>query len=1207
MRLIRYCGRIIALATMMAIVIASPLVVQFGHAQASTAAGSIQGTVTDPKGAVVAGATVSITNTATNAIKTLKTDTSGLYSAASLSPGIYKVEISSPGFSKVSTRLTVQIGVTSNGDIKLKLGNDAEVIEVSANALQVNTVQSTVQGVLTEKQIDELPISGRNFLDLAQLEPGVQLQAGEDFDPTKAGYSSVSFNGIGGRTARILLDGQDISDETVGTTTLNVSQGSIEEFQISRSSLDISTELTSSGSITVSTRSGGNQLHGQAFGLFRDERAGAANAVGGTGYPFQRNQFGGRLGGAIIKDKLFFFGSFERTKQDSFTSVQFVPLFQTYDGGYNAAFRDNYSVGKLDYNAPKGVHLFFRGAYENNLQDATYGYGYSVYGNKDNTPAFAGGGDFTIGKLTNSIRASYLKFHNLIADESGSAPYSTLLPGIEYNLLDFWTGPNNLAPQQTFQSDKQIRYDGGYIYKTHVFNFGASFNRILGGGFASFFGFAPQVNGYYGEGPLMGGSASDPTAYGVSSAYLGNGQGYNTERPQFNLPAGGQEDWRLGIYFGDTWKVNHKLTINYGIRYSRDTGRSDSDLPPVPCADANGVWGSASPCAPGNATGGGNVTTGNLLDALTPGLGNRIRQPNANWGPKVGFAYDLSGNGKTVVRGGLGLYYENSVFNNVLFDRVSRLSKGLFWNYDYVTNGASCFQLPTGGCQSTVTVGTNTKTVSSLWSLPVSQSGPYFAEMQKVYQQVTATVGAATNGSYVANTLSEGPNGNYLYDPKYRSARSIQMNLGIQRELWKGGIFTADLVRNVGEHFMQSIDQNHVGDATTYNVAAADNAVQTTLAAYGVSTVDQAIAAGATLASFAGNGLDSGVAYLYGSPAAAFGLNPATGAAFPGKNPYFGQVRVVKPMGRSVYNGLQLNYRQTARIPLQGLKKSSFEASYSLSRFTSSGGSDQNFTPTSWDNNAPLAYNGPAGLDRTHQISAGGTFEWVGGFTTSFIGHFYSALPTSLYLDTGGNTVGEIFNSDITGDGTTGDLLPGTKAGAFMRSIKPGDLPRVIANYNATAAGALTPAGTTVASTVDNVLGSPFYGAPLFNASQLMALGATTRTIAPPSPNAVGNGALRTFDLAIARPIKLKGLGPQCSIEPGVRIFNLFNFSNFGTLTGNLSSSAQANNNGYGTPGSVTGTDSSLPSRDAVRLGNGSGVFAQGAARVIEYGLKINF
>ncbi len=563
-------------------------------------------------------------------------------------------------------------------------------------------MQSTVQGVLTEKQIDELPISGRNFLDLAQLEPGVQLQAGEDFDPTKAGYSSVSFNGIGGRTARILLDGQDISDETVGTTTLNVSQGSIEEFQISRSSLDISTELTSSGSITVSTRSGGNQLHGQAFGLFRDERAGAANAVGGTGYPFQRNQFGGRLGGAIIKDKLFFFGSFERTKQDSFTSVQFVPLFQTYDGGYIAAFRDNYSVGKLDYNAPKGVHLFFRGAYENNLQDATYGYGYSVYGNKDNTPAFAGGGDFTIGKLTNSIRASYLKFHNLIADESGSAPYSTLLPGIEYNLLDFWTGPNNLAPQQTFQSDKQIRYDGGYIYKTHVFNFGASFNRILGGGFASFFGFAPQVNGYYGEGPLMGGSASDPTAYGVSSAYLGNGQGYNTERPQFNLPAGGQEDWRLGISFGDTWKVNHKLTST--------TASATRVIPAAATRPASGSlrgckWrlGLGFALRTGQCHRRRECDTGNLLDALCPDWATASASPMPTGVPKSALLMTCRAMAKRASAEAWASTTKTGVFNNVLFDRVSRLSKGLFWNYDYVTNGASCFQLPTGGCQSTVT------------------------------------------------------------------------------------------------------------------------------------------------------------------------------------------------------------------------------------------------------------------------------------------------------------------------------------------------------------------------------------------------------------------------------------------------------------------------------------------------------------------------
>ncbi len=113
----------------------------------------------------------------------------------------------------------------------------------------MNTEQSTVQGVLTGDQIDKLPVDGRNFLDLAQLEPGVQIQDGQTFDPTKAGYSSISINGVFGRTPRIELDGVDISDETVGTTTQNVGLSSIQEFNISRSNLDLSTELTSAGAV----------------------------------------------------------------------------------------------------------------------------------------------------------------------------------------------------------------------------------------------------------------------------------------------------------------------------------------------------------------------------------------------------------------------------------------------------------------------------------------------------------------------------------------------------------------------------------------------------------------------------------------------------------------------------------------------------------------------------------------------------------------------------------------------------------------------------------------------------------------------------------------------------------------------------------------------------------------------------------------------
>ncbi len=207
------------------------------------------------------------------------------------------------GFKTAELPLTVQVGVTTAGSVRLQVGQADQVVEVQGSALQVNTEQATVQGVLSAQQIDTLPINGRNFLDLAQLEPGVQIQDGGTFDPTKNGFSSISFGGRYGRTARIEVDGIDISDETVGTTTQNIPAGAISEFQIGQSSLDLSTELTSSGSVNVVTRSGTNDWHGDAFYLFRDSSL-AAKLPGTTSSPFQRNQFGGRLGGPVIKDKL---------------------------------------------------------------------------------------------------------------------------------------------------------------------------------------------------------------------------------------------------------------------------------------------------------------------------------------------------------------------------------------------------------------------------------------------------------------------------------------------------------------------------------------------------------------------------------------------------------------------------------------------------------------------------------------------------------------------------------------------------------------------------------------------------------------------------------------------------------------------------------------------------------------------------------------
>ena len=166
----------------------------------------------------------------------------------------------------------MQVGNTSTVSPKLAVGQESQVIEVQGAVVGVNTEQATVQGTIDLDQIENLPVNGRNFLDLAQLEPGVQIQEGSTFDPTKNGFSSISFEGRFGRTARIEVDGVDVSDETVGTTTQNIPASAIQEFQLSQSSLDLSTELTSSGAVNVTTRSGATRFMARHLDFFAETR-----------------------------------------------------------------------------------------------------------------------------------------------------------------------------------------------------------------------------------------------------------------------------------------------------------------------------------------------------------------------------------------------------------------------------------------------------------------------------------------------------------------------------------------------------------------------------------------------------------------------------------------------------------------------------------------------------------------------------------------------------------------------------------------------------------------------------------------------------------------------------------------------------------------------------------------------------------------------
>jgi hypothetical protein len=304
--------------------------------QATIATGAIQGTVTDQSDAVVPGATVTIRNVGTGQTIVRTTTSSGVYNSGPLNPGNYTVSVNAKGFSATNLPTVVSIGNISPGNVKLGVASEKQEVTVEANGVTINTEQATVQGVITSEQIENLPINGRNFLDAAQLEPGVQIQDAQNFDPTKNGYTGISVGGRQGRTTRIEVDGVDVSDETVGTTTQNIPADSIQEFQLSQSTLDMSTELTSSGAVNVLTKSGTNNVHGSGFYLFRDKRAGDANFPGGADVPFQRNHTGFTLGGPAIKDHLFFYVAGENITQHLFQPVIGAGPFASLSGGYNA-------------------------------------------------------------------------------------------------------------------------------------------------------------------------------------------------------------------------------------------------------------------------------------------------------------------------------------------------------------------------------------------------------------------------------------------------------------------------------------------------------------------------------------------------------------------------------------------------------------------------------------------------------------------------------------------------------------------------------------------------------------------------------------------------------------------------------------------------------------------------------------------------------
>ena len=568
---------------------------------------------------------------------------------------------------------------------------------------------------------------------------------------------------------------------------------------------------------------------------------------------------------------------------------------------------------------------------------------------------------------------------------------------------------------------------------------------------------------------------------------------------------------------------------------------------------------------------------------------------------------------KTSIRGGIGLYYESSVWNN-LSNANGFQKTGLIYAAQPVCGGVNTFTIPGSTPGTTTTLNSiDGIALSSLCAQPIATSASHLINLQTQYRNAINAQGPALNSGYLPQNLTASG----LFSPNYKAPYSIQFNGGVQQELWKGSVLSVDYVHNATQRISETVDINHNGAARTLNVAAATSAIAaTTMAANCVggasaAAVNCAIAARKTINDFSGNGLDSGNVVLSGNPAAYKKRTVATGAAFPGVNPLLGTGAFILPIGRSGYDAMQVVLRQQQTHPVPGVQNANYQISYSLSRNTSNSvgaNGDEFFSASPFDYDQTTSYMGPNPLDHLHSINMGGSFLLRYGPRLSVIGHFYSAPPTNLYLDSGGSGTAAIFQTDVTGDGSgagsrtfaQGDLVPGTNPGAYMRQYSGKNLSQLINNYNSSQAGTLTPAGQALVS------------AGLFSQAQLAALGAVKPTIAPmASPTALNNPMFRTFDTSFSYPIRLghylHALGESVSLEPTVSMYNVFNMANYNNPSGVLISTKTA----AGTGGVAAANYLNGPNTDAVqntnRIQRGAGTFSQGAPRSTEFALKLNF
>ena len=617
-------------------------------ATAQQTTGNLTGRVTDPQGAAVPGTTITAKNPLTGFARSEPSDAEGIYRIGGLPIGLYDVLAELQGFTTVSRKnVEVNVAQTHTLDFNLKVAALAETVNVTGAAPLIETTASSVGQVVDTRRIENLPLNGRQFANLAATVPGVGL--GFHSDPTKSTQYAPQINGGAGRNVNYQIDGGDNNDDTVGGLLQQFPLEAIQEFNFITQRFKAEYGRSNGGVMNVVTKSGTNIWSGSLFELFRDTKMNAetetehladrANAAAGrsvTGKnPYRRNQFGGSFGGPIARDRVHFFVAVERTQQDLKQIVNTGGLVPGGDGTFAVPYRENVGTGKVSANLNSSHFLSVRYGRNTNTQayDASPVHTFDNWGDSRNILNSMNVNHnwvVAVSKL-NEFIFQYADFDNLIAARS-SAPYLTFPNGVQ-------TGANVNTPQSTQQKKYQFRDD----FSWHLTGHGG-----LGHDFKTGINFINEPRMY-----LTFNTAKDVVVHSmlnndangpVQTITLSTGDSNaNTPTKQY------------GLYIQDDWRVSDRFTVNAGLRYDIVDG-----LPFDQSKNPNFVKLQAAGAA-------------GLLKGIV-GLENFGLEPQIdrnNFQPRVGGVYDVRGNGRDIVRAGWGVYTDFGFANsNGLFASI---------------------------------------------------------------------------------------------------------------------------------------------------------------------------------------------------------------------------------------------------------------------------------------------------------------------------------------------------------------------------------------------------------------------------------------------------------------------------------------------------------------------------------------------------------